>query len=108
MSDTQPTGDGRQRMSRGKVRLLWAFAIVILIPSGFGFVRKMIHFYSTLRGDEDGGAITLVPMANYLTIALGFIFLLAWAVAHGMFKDIERPKYTMLDTEAKLDRGENL
>jgi len=26
-----------------------------------------------------------------------------WAAANGMFHDIERPKYTMLDNERRLD-----
>lgn len=108
MSDSQPSEDATRRMSRGKARLIWVLAFAILVPSAIGFVGKIVDFFRTLRADQNGGAITLVPIANYFAIALGFIFLLVWAVAHGMFKDIERPKYTMLDNEAKLDRSENL
>ena len=33
-----------------------------------------------------------------------------WGIMHGMFRDIERPKYTMLENERKLDEedGEDL
>ena len=47
---------------------------------------------------------------NYLLASLGFFFLFCWAIGHGMFRDIERPKYTMLENERRLDveDGEDL
>jgi hypothetical protein len=42
-------------------------------------------------------------MMNYLLASLGFFFLLLWAAARGMFRDIERPKYEMLERERLLD-----
>ncbi|REK10311.1 MAG: cbb3-type cytochrome oxidase assembly protein CcoS [Planctomycetota bacterium] len=44
-------------------------------------------------------------MLNYLLASLGFLFLFGWAVMSGMFHDIERPKYTMLENEARLDHS---
>ena len=40
---------------------------------------------------------------NYLLASLGFFFLFCWAIYHGMFRDIEAPKYTMLENERMLD-----
>jgi len=36
-------------------------------------------------------------------LALVFLLLFGWAVLHGMFRDIEKPKYQMLANERQLD-----
>ena len=38
--------------------------------------------------------------------SMGFLFLLAWAFLTGQFKDIERPKYEMLERFAEQERAE--
>jgi hypothetical protein len=43
---------------------------------------------------------------NYLLASLGFFCLFLWAILHGMFRDIEQPKTTMLETERMLDEEE--
>ena len=77
-------------------------AVAILIPSMLGFVNKFFEFYNVVKGDADG-AFALTPIVNYLLASLGFFFLLLWAIGHGMFHDIEAPKYSMLETERRLD-----
>jgi hypothetical protein len=91
--------------SRGKTVVLWIIAVGIMVPGGVGFFDKLIQFFRTFASDEAGG-FTLVPIMNYLLVAAGFICLLIWAVARGMFRDIEGPKYTMLEREARLERSE--
>jgi hypothetical protein len=93
---TQPT-------SRFQVRLTLLFAVLILIPSGYGFAGKFIELIRVYRGESDG-AFAVAPMMNYLLASLGFFCLLLWAAAHGMFRDIESPKYEMLAHEDLLDR----
>ena len=85
------------------------FALVILIPSFVGFANKFREFILIFRGDVDG-VFAITPIVNYLLASLGFFFLFCWAIGHGMFRDIERPKYTMLENERKLDLadGEDL
>jgi hypothetical protein len=78
------------------------FALVILIPSMYGFANKFREFILLYRGDVDG-VFAITPIVNYLLASLGFFFLFLWAVAHGMFRDIEKPKYAMLENERKLD-----
>lgn len=77
-------------------------ALVILIPSLWGFGTKFSEFIALYRGDANG-VFAISPILNYLLASLGFFCLLCWAMLHGMFRDIERPKYTMLETEAMLD-----
>jgi hypothetical protein len=85
------------------------FALVILIPSFLGFANKFREFILIFRGDVDG-VFAITPIVNYLLASLGFFFLFCWAIGHGMFRDIERPKYNMLENERKLDLadGEDL
>ena len=49
------------------------------------------------------GIFAVAPLMNYLLASAGFLCLLVWAAIHGMFRDIEKPKQTMLQVNAKLD-----
>ena len=93
-----------KRTSRFQVRLTLLLAVLILIPSGYGFVGKFIELIRVYRGEADG-AFATAPMMNYLLASLGFFCLLLWAGAHGMFHDIESPKYELLQHEELLDRS---
>lgn len=77
-------------------------AIAILIPSMYGFVGKFIEFIHVYREDP-AGAFAVAPMLNYLLASAGFLLLLIWAAANGMFTDMERPKHQMLENEDRLD-----
>lgn len=79
-------------------------ALVILIPALIGFGIKFREFV-LLAGDPDG-SFTLMPVLNYLMVSLGFLLLFGWAIFHGMFRDIEKPKFTMMENEAMLDEEE--
>jgi hypothetical protein len=85
-----------------QVRITLLLAVLILIPSGYGFAGKFIELVRVYRGEADG-AFAVAPMMNYLLASLGFFCLLLWAAAHGMFRDIESPKYDMLAHEELLD-----
>ncbi len=76
-------------------------AVFILLPACFGFVKKFIELVS-LVGDEEG-SFAIMPVLNYLLASFGFVMLFLWAMAHGMFRDIEKPKVTMMENEARLD-----
>lgn len=78
-------------------------AILILLPSMYGFVGKFIEFVHIYRG-EAGGAFAVAPIMNYLLATLGFFCLLLWAIRNGMFRDVEQPKLHMLENEEVLDR----
>jgi hypothetical protein len=78
------------------------FALLILIPSGYGFARKFLELVALTRGDVDG-VFAITPVVNYLLASLGFFFLFCWAIFNGMFDDIEGPKRQMLENERMLD-----
>jgi len=85
---------------KGLVMLLMALAV--LLPSLYGFGTKFLEFIALFRGDVDG-AFAISPVLNYLLASLGFLCLFGWAAMHGMFRDVEGPKVTMLENEARLD-----
>jgi len=91
--------------SRWQWRMTVIFAIVILIPSMYGFVGKFVELVHVFRG-EPGGAFAIAPMLNYLLASLGFLCMLFWATAKGMFHDLERPKHHMLEQEELLNQGD--
>jgi hypothetical protein len=82
-----------------------ALAVVVLTPCVIGFVAKFYEMCVTLRTDPEG-VFVLVPMVNYISAGAGFGFLLAWAIGHGMFRDIEAPKFEFLERERLLDQEE--
>lgn len=85
--------------------ITFALAVVILIPSLYGFAGKFIEFYHVFRGQADGG-FAIAPMANYLLASAGFLCLFVWSTTNGMWGDMEQPKYELLRHEAQLDQAD--
>ena len=107
MSPVSPAAVPGRRPSLTRQRLTTlVFALVILIPSGYGFTRKLIELVA-LTGAGADGAFAVTPVVNYLLASLGFFFLFCWAILNGMFGDIEGPKKRMLEIERQLDEDED-
>lgn len=105
MSQAQtPQPGDRGPMNRTAIALCIVTAI-FLIPALLGVIKSFIKFARTIATD-DGDSVVIIPMLSYLCMAAGFACLLVWAVAHGMFNDIEKPKFTLLKREAELDGQE--
>jgi len=83
---------------------LWVMAIIILVPACFGFGTKLWEFIRTLNSDQEAG-YTIIPISNYFLVAGGMACLFGWAIYNGMFRDIEAPKYDMLEHERELDEN---
>jgi len=110
-SEQEPLAPQERRpgMNRSRLRshVTLVLAILILIPSFFGFGSKFVEFFAIYSGEADG-AFAVAPILNYLLASLGFFMLLLWAAANGMFHNIEKPKITMLEIEQRLDREREL
>ena len=81
-------------------------SVVILGFCLFGFGSKFIELVRLVVSDDvaaQEGVFAVAPLMNYLLASAGFLCLLGWATAHGMFRDIEQPKQTMLEVNAQLD-----
>lgn len=86
-----------------RVRIIIQWVVVgFVITGGYTFSRKVYEFIATAsRGEMPGfAALTIVP---YLVVMLGFLCLVVGAYLRGHFSDLEKPKYTMIETERELD-----
>ena len=90
-------------MKKFSVQLM---AVVVLGFCAFGFGSKLIEFIRLVQSNDPAardGIFAVTPLVNYLLASAGFLCLLLWAAAHGMFTNIERPKQTMLEINDQLD-----
>lgn len=105
MKNNRPSSPAELRVARMRRWVTGALAVAILIPSLWGFGSKFVEFVAIYRGEADG-AFAVSPILNYLFASFGFLCLFGWAAMHGMFRDIESPKYAMLENERRLDAGQ--
>ncbi len=92
--------------SRVKSIAVSIMAVVILGFCLFGFGSKFVELVRLVLSDEEAateGIFAVAPLTNYLLASAGFLCLMGWAAAQGMFRNIEGPKQSLLDVEAQLD-----
>jgi hypothetical protein len=90
---------------RGAV--VFGFAVVVMAVAGLGFAYKMAEFVVTITQDEVQG-FGAVAVATYLIGMLPIVFLTLWGVLSGKFRDIERPKFRLLELDREIERGGEL
>jgi len=88
-------------------KAIHAFFILACVTAGCMFIYKLFSFLRTIKRDELAG-FAFDPIMIYAFVAMGFLFLLAWAFLTGQFKDIERAKYEMLERFEEQERAERL
>lgn len=86
---------------------VYAFAAAVLVFAGLGFVYKMTEFASTIIKDDVEG-FGAVAVSIYLIGMVPIAFFTLWAVLSGKFRDIEAPKYRMLELHEQIERGGEL
>lgn len=103
MADSAP----RRPVSRWRwfAKVIFAFAF-FLLPAFFGFGNKFLDLLMLLGDDSGDGAFAITPIVNYILASLGFFLLMVWALANGMFHDIQQPADAFMKTEAWLDEQE--
>jgi hypothetical protein len=85
-------------MNWNKKTFVNIFGVLVVVLAAGGFLFKLIEFASSLaKGDVINFAI--VPVTVYLVVAAGFFFLFLWALMKGHLKNVEEPKYRMLEQE---------
>jgi nitrogen fixation-related uncharacterized protein len=105
MSAERPLRDPRfERRSGARRIFLWAFSATMVAVAGTAFVLKLTEFIhtATTEGSQALGSF-LLPVLNYLLVAAGFACLFLWAYATGQFRDVEAPKYRMLELEREFE-----
>ena len=78
--------------------------LVATLIGALGFVYKLVQFTKEAIGEDDA-SFAAVPVLVYACVALGFISLFLWAFARGQFRDVEEPKYRLLEEEEQYERA---
>ena len=86
-------------------RAIHVFFVIAVTVAGCMFTFKMYSFLKTVKRDELAG-FAFDPILIYAFVAMGFLCLLAWAYLTGQFRDVERPKYDMLERFDEQERAE--
>ena len=105
LKSVQPESIKREGNSKTARVFLWIFSITMIVTAGSAFGMKLIDFYitATREGSAALGSF-LVPVMNYLFVAAGFGALFFWAYIRGQFRNVEEPKYRMLEHNLEYDR----
>ncbi|MFQ5752172.1 MAG: hypothetical protein ACE5HI_09270 [bacterium] len=90
-----------------KWTIIFSVSILVVLLGGFGFLYKIIEFARTYLKDDlkSFGAISVV---SYFVGILGILFFTLWGIFKGHFKNIERPKYRMLELDEEIDKMGNV
>jgi len=83
------------------------FAVVVLVVAGLGFAYKMTEFAMTIVNDDVQG-FGAAAVSVYLIGIVPIMFLTLWAVFTGKFRDIEQPKFRLLELDREIERGGEL
>ena len=83
------------------------FGVAVTLLAGMGFIYKMTEFVMTIVNNDIAG-FGFAAVSVYLIGLLPIIFLTLWAVMTGRFRDIERPKFRMLELDREIERGGDL
>ncbi|HBB41344.1 MAG: hypothetical protein COW73_11900 [Nitrospirae bacterium CG18_big_fil_WC_8_21_14_2_50_70_55] len=83
-------------------RVLTWFAILVVVCAGMGFFYKLTEFIRTMLANEIQG-FALISVSTYLVVAIGYLCLFIWSYLQGHYRDVEGPKYWLLEHEAELD-----
>jgi uncharacterized membrane protein len=114
MSETPTTRPGdlklvpereRTPSTRSTRIFLWVFSVAMVVTAGTAFVFKLVDFFITATSEGPGAlASFLIPVMNYLLVATGFAFLFVWAYTRGQFRNVEDPKYRMLELNRLVEQ----
>lgn len=77
----------------------------IVLVAAIAFIFKMTEFAMTLTDrDSDGfGGFGAIAISAYLLGMLPIVFLTLWGIFSGHFRDVERPKYRMLEMQEEIE-----
>ncbi|HYC21662.1 MAG TPA: hypothetical protein VEI94_03110 [Candidatus Bathyarchaeia archaeon] len=90
------------RMNRRSV-IVFALTIGVMVIAGGAFVYKMGEFATTIVKDDIAG-FGAVAVTTYLIGMLPIVLVTMWAVLSGKFRDVERPKFRMLELNDEIER----
>lgn len=92
--------------NRKNASVVAIFCGLILVSGALGFGFKLFEMISTIFESPDY-RFALPPVLTYLFVAAGFFCMLIVATLRGMFRNVEAPKYRMLELESAYDAEED-
>lgn len=95
----------QEQTPRSVHRFVWAFGTFMVVVAAGGFLFKLYEFFHAFLGDHPMN-FSLIPVMTYLIVAAGFGCLFMWAYLSGQYKNIEGPKYRMLEMQQEIDEAE--
>jgi hypothetical protein len=87
------------QVSKGK--LLFYAAVVTI--AGLGSTYRLTQFVATILKEELTG-FGVISIATYLLGVIAILFLTLWALCKGHFRNLEAPKYRMMELNDEIDR----
>ena len=90
----------------GKTLFLIVFCSAVLVVSATAFIYKLTEFSMTVVRDGLEG-FGIVAISVYLVGLVGLLLWNMWAYSRGFFRNIEAPKFRMLEMEEEYDRIEH-
>lgn len=87
------------QVSKGK---LLFYALVITI-AGVGSTYRLTQFVATIVNKEITG-FGVISIITYLLGVCSILFITLWALCKGHFRDLEAPKYRMMELNDEIDR----
>lgn len=86
---------------------LWVIVVTIgLVVAGSGFVFKLVEFIRVAQ-NQDAEGFAVVPVVIYFCVTSGFICVFIWNYLRGGLRDVEKPKYRLLERHDEIDRHDN-
>jgi hypothetical protein len=94
---------------RTRSRWLTAAWVLIVVVAALAFVFKMTEFAMTWvdPATDRFGGFAAIAVGVYLVGMFPILFLMLWALLRGHFREIEQPKYRMLELQEEIDRYGN-
>ncbi len=85
----------------------WVVVVTLgLLAAGSGFVFKLVEFIRVAQ-NQDAEGFAVVPVVIYFLVTSGFICVFIWNYLRGGLRDIEKPKYRLLERHDEIDRHDN-
>ena len=89
-----------------KTLFLIVFSSTVLVVCATAFIYKLTEFSMTVVRDGLEG-FGIVAISVYLVGLVGLLFWNMWAYSKGYFRNIEEPKFRMLEMEEEYERVEH-
>lgn len=86
---------------------IWVVVVTLgMMIAGSGFVFKLVEFIRVAQS-QDAEGFAVVPVVTYFLVTSGFICVFIWNYLRGGLRDVEKPKYRLLERHDEIERHDN-